>query len=108
MNCPVCGERLREVNRFNVEIDVCPGCKGVWLDRGELEKVIEMASGEHSTARTEDIPDRSFPDRGREYREPDHHDRDHHHEHDDHDHDRDHGWGHGKRRKNFLSDLFGD
>jgi Zn-finger nucleic acid-binding protein len=43
MNCPVCGERLREIEKYGVQIDVCPGCKGVWLDRGELEKIIDFA-----------------------------------------------------------------
>ncbi len=41
MNCPVCdGVRMREVEKDGVLIDVCPSCKGVWLDRGELEKLM--------------------------------------------------------------------
>ncbi|WP_047985695.1 TFIIB-type zinc ribbon-containing protein [Ornithinibacillus californiensis] len=40
MNCPVCdGVRMREVQKDDVLIDICPNCKGVWLDRGELEKI---------------------------------------------------------------------
>jgi Zn-finger nucleic acid-binding protein len=40
LNCPVCDNvRMREVQKENVLIDVCPDCKGVWLDRGELEKI---------------------------------------------------------------------
>jgi uncharacterized protein len=40
MNCPVCdGVRMREVQKDEVLIDICPNCKGVWLDRGELEKI---------------------------------------------------------------------
>jgi uncharacterized protein len=40
MNCPVCDNvRMREVQKENVLIDICPNCKGVWLDRGELEKI---------------------------------------------------------------------
>lgn len=41
MNCPVCNDvRMREVEKDTVSIDVCPNCKGVWLDRGELEKLM--------------------------------------------------------------------
>ena len=42
MNCPVCeNTRMREVEKNGILIDVCPDCKGVWLDRGELEKLLE-------------------------------------------------------------------
>jgi Zn-finger nucleic acid-binding protein len=42
MNCPVCDNvRMREVSKDNIVIDVCPSCKGVWLDRGELEKLTQ-------------------------------------------------------------------
>ncbi|MFX3673600.1 MAG: zf-TFIIB domain-containing protein [Paenisporosarcina sp.] len=42
MNCPVCDNvRMREVEKENILIDVCPDCKGVWLDRGELEKITQ-------------------------------------------------------------------
>jgi Zn-finger nucleic acid-binding protein len=51
MKCPVCETTLREIEKYGVEIDICPGCKGVWLDRGELEKVIELeAAGGPSPA----------------------------------------------------------
>lgn len=41
MNCPVCDSmRMREVEKDGILIDVCPSCKGVWLDRGELEKLM--------------------------------------------------------------------
>jgi len=41
MNCPVCDNvRMREVEKNGIMIDVCPSCKGVWLDRGELEKLM--------------------------------------------------------------------
>jgi uncharacterized protein len=45
MNCPVCDEKLREVEKYGVNVDICPGCKGVWLDRGELDKILEMERG---------------------------------------------------------------
>ena len=44
MECPVCGDRLRAVEKYGVEVEICPGCKGVWLDRGELETIIETTS----------------------------------------------------------------
>lgn len=41
MNCPVCdGIKMREVEKEDVVIDICPQCKGVWLDRGELDKLM--------------------------------------------------------------------
>ncbi len=41
MKCPVDGATLTMSERQNVEIDYCPECRGVWLDRGELDKIIE-------------------------------------------------------------------
>ncbi|MBD3760096.1 zf-TFIIB domain-containing protein [Sphingomonadaceae bacterium G21617-S1] len=46
MNCPVCAVPLTMSNRQNVEIDYCPQCRGVWLDRGELDKIIERSAAE--------------------------------------------------------------
>jgi Zn-finger nucleic acid-binding protein len=43
MNCPNDGAELRMAERQGVEIDYCPQCRGVWLDRGELDKIIERA-----------------------------------------------------------------
>ncbi len=41
MNCPVDGAALVMSERSGIEIDYCPTCRGVWLDRGELDKIIE-------------------------------------------------------------------
>jgi|HigsolmetaAR204D_1030405.scaffolds.fasta_scaffold02203_10 hypothetical protein len=42
MNCPVCHDtRMKEVEKNGVLIDICPSCKGVWLDRGELDKLMQ-------------------------------------------------------------------
>jgi len=41
MLCPVCKTGLSMSDRSGVEIDFCPSCRGVWLDRGELDKIIE-------------------------------------------------------------------
>lgn len=45
MQCPVDGETLVMADRAGVEIDYCPKCRGVWLDRGELDKIIERSAG---------------------------------------------------------------
>jgi Zn-finger nucleic acid-binding protein len=45
MKCPVDNETLVMADRGGVEIDYCPRCRGVWLDRGELDKIIERAMG---------------------------------------------------------------
>ena len=42
LSCPNCSTSMTLSNRLGVEIDQCPRCKGVWLDRGELEKVANM------------------------------------------------------------------
>ena len=44
MKCPNCDETLVMSNREGVEIDYCPKCRGVWLDKGELDKIIERSS----------------------------------------------------------------
>ena len=44
MNCPNCNETLVMSERQGVEIDYCPKCRGVWLDKGELDKIIEKSA----------------------------------------------------------------
>ena len=44
MKCPIDNETLVMADRSGVEIDYCPKCRGVWLDRGELDKIIERAA----------------------------------------------------------------
>lgn len=44
MQCPVDGNTLVITERSGVEIDYCPACRGVWLDRGELDKIIERSA----------------------------------------------------------------
>jgi len=46
MDCPVDGTQLMMSERQGIEIDYCPKCRGVWLDRGELDKIIERADNE--------------------------------------------------------------
>ena len=44
MNCPIDGTTLQMSDRQGIEIDYCPDCRGVWLDRGELDKIIERSA----------------------------------------------------------------
>ena len=44
MQCPKCQTALMITDRQGIEIDFCPQCRGVWLDRGELDKIVERAS----------------------------------------------------------------
>ena len=64
MNCPVCKDTvLLMTDKNGIEIDYCPNCRGVWLDRGELDKIIERTSAPQS------FEDKSF-DKNR-YRDDD-------------------------------------
>jgi Zn-finger nucleic acid-binding protein len=45
MLCPLCKTDLMMTDRQGVEVDYCPKCRGVWLDRGELDKIIERSAG---------------------------------------------------------------
>ncbi|MGQ0588987.1 MAG: TFIIB-type zinc ribbon-containing protein [Sphingosinicella sp.] len=92
MLCPLDKTPLTMSERQGIEIDYCPTCRGVWLDRGELDKIIERGAA-HAAAPT---PLAASP-------EPRHH-RESYRDHDDR---RDHGHrGYPKRRKSFLEELF--
>ncbi len=67
MNCPVCGTALRPVDRQGIEVDVCDRCRGVWLDRGELDRLIERSG------RAAFDDDGYWGDRDRPDRPPAHH-----------------------------------
>ena len=54
MQCPVDGEVLAISNRESIEIDYCPKCRGVWLDRGELDKIIERSADDIGGGRRDD------------------------------------------------------
>lgn len=92
MNCPTDGETLLMSERKGVEIDYCPRCRGVWLDRGELDKLMEAVDRDD---------DERFPDRGRD-REPDW-DRDR--DRDRYEGDRSYS-GHRRKKKSFLGEMF--
>lgn len=99
MQCPVDNTQLQMMDRQGVEIDYCPKCRGVWLDRGELDKLIERTAP--PVALDEPVraePRREEPrrdDRG-EYRD----DRGYR-EGDRYGHDKPY-----KKRKGFLSEIF--
>ena len=110
MKCPVCDETLREIQKNGVNVDICPGCKGVWLDRGELEKIVELVASDGP------VPEmRSDQSRSQQVSdEPRRPSRDHD-DHDDHDkRDRDHdehghqqGYGQRKKNSSWLGDILG-
>ncbi len=103
MKCPVDNETLVMADRSGVEIDYCPKCRGVWLDRGELDKIIERAAGaapaEAPRAAAAPVyqpepgrPTQTYREEPRRYRD-----------NDDDDYDRGRP---RKRRESFLGDLF--
>ncbi len=55
MKCPVCNIELQIATRAGIEIDYCPNCRGVWLDRGELDKLIER-HGQETQSLTRGAP----------------------------------------------------
>ncbi|WP_118194527.1 TFIIB-type zinc ribbon-containing protein [Albibacterium indicum] len=48
MKCPNCDETLLLSDKNGIEIDYCPSCRGIWLDRGELDKIIERSADHYS------------------------------------------------------------
>ena len=89
--CPACRVDLVMSERSGVEIDYCPKCRGVWLDRGELDKILERAATDlapkPSNAPSERRPDQSYT------------------RHDSDEYPAD-GHGHHRKRRSFLDDLF--
>ena len=69
MKCPVCTQvDLMMTDRQGVEIDYCPQCRGVWLDRGELDKIIERsAAPAMQQQQTMQQPHGGYDQRGHEY-----------------------------------------
>jgi uncharacterized protein len=87
MQCPIDKVDLVMADRNGIEIDYCPKCRGVWLDRGELDKIIERAGSPATMQPAEE------PRGGREYRREEYR-----HE------SRDKPYH--KKRKSFLNDIF--
>ncbi len=55
--CPNCQASMQSITRTGVEFDMCPTCRGVWLDRGELEKLVTMGHDETHAQPAPDIRD---------------------------------------------------
>jgi uncharacterized protein len=110
MNCPVCNDKMKEIEKSGVMLDICPGCKGVWLDCGELEKLMEYTAATSASAPLAPQSGSSFapPPPRQEYREPYRH-RDHDDDHgDDHDrHDRRSGQYSGDNRDQYNQGQHG-
>ncbi len=58
MKCPNCNVSLVMADRNGIEIDYCPDCRGVWLDRGELDKIIERSTQDNNTQRPSNYSDK--------------------------------------------------
>lgn len=83
MKCPNCKEtNLAISERKGIEIDYCPECRGIWLDRGELDKILDRSKAEEA----------SLPARESEHRPAQRYD--------------DHRGKPYKRRKSFFEELF--
>ena len=113
MKCPNDSTTLVMSERSGVEIDYCPDCRGVWLDRGELDKILDRAEKEFAQAAPVPpvaAPAQQYPDQ--RTRAPQYGDR-------DRDRDRDQGYGdrdrgyddrdgyRSKKKDNWLGELFG-
>ena len=103
MLCPVDGNTLVMTERSGVEIDYCPKCRGVWLDRGELDKIIARGEGA-ATAAAGGAGPVTLPEPGRDRRGDDPQSEGHRYRKDDDDDDD--RRPRGKRREGFLSEIF--
>ena len=91
MNCPQCNIALVMSERQGVEIDYCPQCRGVWLDRGELDKIIQRSErDDDDDVRRQPPPPQYGADQRRDY---------------DRDRDREHHYKYHKK-KSFWSEIF--
>ena len=96
MACPVDGTPLVMSERQNIEIDYCPTCRGVWLDRGELDKIIERSAPEQPQApQAPQAPQGPNPPQGGQWQNQGYGRQGHHGHH-----------SYKKRRKSFLEELF--
>lgn len=89
MNCPIDNNALVMSDRSGVEIDYCPQCRGVWLDRGELDKIIERASSQSAPAQQAAPPAQHYQNAPSGYPQQSYPQR-----------------GYPQKRKNWLSEIF--
>ena len=98
MKCPVCLQPdLVMSERQGIEIDYCPQCRGVWLDRGELDKIIERSAAPAAAAPPPPPQPGYAPQPGYD---------DHRRSHKKYDDDYHGGYSHKKKRGGFLGDIF--
>ena len=99
MNCPICNIPLAMADKQGIEIDYCPTCRGIWLDRGELEKIIERSNQPYQQQQQQQQGNPNFENaRTNEYYGKDH---------DDHDDHGSRGYDqYGRKKKGLLGDLF--
>ena len=99
MACPTDGTTLVMSERQGIEIDYCPTCRGVWLDRGELDKIIERSGASEAAPPPPPPQQQHQPQAGAPWGQPPHPSQGY-----------DPRYGHGhkpyKRRKSFLEELF--
>jgi hypothetical protein len=98
--CPLCRVSLVMSERQGVEIDYCPQCRGVWLDRGELDKILERSAAELAPPQQQAPYQAPHQERG--YAPPPPEYRRDHDRHDEYKHHKHH------KRRSFLHDLFDD
>jgi len=95
--CPACKIDLVMSERQGIEIDYCAKCRGVWLDRGELDKIIEQSVGADNRSNERQASPAASP-KGQSYRDRDHYDGGHGSSRGGH--------GRGRRNESFLGRLF--
>lgn len=103
MKCPIDEETLVISSRDGIEIDYCPKCRGVWLDRGELDKIIERAGPADPPPSRDRDRDRDRDDDRREKSRRDYDDDDRRYRDDRDDRDRKRG---RKKRSSILGEIF--
>lgn len=107
MKCPVCTTvDLLMSDRNGIEIDYCPQCRGVWLDRGELDKIIERSASLGQAPAQQAYPAQQpayNPAPAPGYPQQSHHDKNYGHPQQQYDK---HYGHHRKKREGFFSDLF--
>jgi Zn-finger nucleic acid-binding protein len=94
MKCPIDETVLQMSDRQGIEIDYCPQCRGVWLDRGELDKLIDKSIGAPAAAPAP--PPQSYDQRGSQSYPQQRHD----------DSRRDSGYYKKRKKESFLGELF--
>lgn len=99
MKCPVCKDiDLAMTDRQGIEIDYCPRCRGVWLDRGELDRLIERAEAATQAAAPPPVPQPAYAPPPRDYPPQ-------HAPYPQHGHPSQHGH-YRKKHKSVLGELF--